>query len=89
MYKNQFQPARVGKLKIEWAREGSVLNGLMKAISTCASVGLQYGVPLSSYCQEWKGLSFPPNGVTAESEPASSMLDYAAAFLQNRLELQK
>ena len=88
-HRESIEPARVGKLKIEWAGEGSTVNGLMRAIFASTSMGLQYGVPLRAYCQEWKGLSFPPSGMTQESQHASSVLDYAANFLIKRLELEK
>ena len=87
--RESIEPARVGKIKIEWAREGSIVNGLIRAISASTSMGLQYGVPLRAYCEEWKGLSFPPSGMTQESQQASSVLDYAANFLIKRLELEK
>ena len=83
------EPTTVGRIKFCWAKEGSPIYGIMDTLGTTASTALQYGVPLSALLEEWKGLSFPPSGMTQESQQASSVLDYAANFLIKRLELEK
>ena len=82
------EPVILGEIKLSWAKEGSPIYGILDTLCTTASTALQYGVPLKALLTEWKGLSFPPNGLVKDGPETTSILDYTANFLAERLELE-
>ncbi len=52
--------------------------GVMDAFSIAVSVGLQYGVPLSTYVEKFTNLRFEPSGLTDDRDirMAQSIMDY-------------
>ena len=53
---------RPGEIFIRMAKVGSTLSGVMDAWATCASIGLQYGVPLERLCDKMRHTRFEPQG---------------------------
>src|SRR5207244_11966665 len=60
------------------SKQGSTLAGIMDAFSISVSLGLQYGVPLSTYVQKYTNMRFEPAGMTDDADIrfASSLVDY-------------
>jgi len=74
---------RVGEVTIKVAKQGSELAGMMDALGTAVSVGLQAGAPLQEYVAEFTGTRFVPAGRTDDPELplASSLVDYVGRRL--------
>lgn len=75
-----------GELFIRMAKEGSTIGGLMDALATSVSVGLQHGVPLDVFTEKFKHSKFEPQGFTGHPKirVATSVLDYLARYLEYR-----
>jgi ribonucleoside-diphosphate reductase alpha chain len=67
-----------GEVFLRLGKQGSTLAGMMDAFSIAVSVGLQYGVPLSTYVQKFTNLRFEPAGLTDDRDirMAQSIMDY-------------
>jgi len=74
----EYEDGTPGELFINVSKQGSTLSGVMDALATSVSQGLQYGVPLKRYVKSFRGSSFAPYGITddAEIRTASSITDY-------------
>ena len=69
-------------LEIRMAKAGGVLRGLLDALATSVSLGLQRGVPLASYVDQLQFARFEPSGWTdSELGYAHSIVDYIARWL--------
>lgn len=84
-YKN----GKPGELFLTMAKEGSTLSGIMNALGTSVSIGLQHGVPLKAYVDKFVGTNFEPSGWVEEGDKknihrAKSLLDYLGRWLSNR-----
>jgi len=73
-----FEDGSPGELFITMAKEGSTIGGLMDAIGTLTSMGLQYGVPLHVFVDKFSHSRFEPSGWTTNPDipNAKSVLDY-------------
>ena len=60
------------------SKQGSTLSGVMDAFAISVSLGLQHGVPLSTFVRKYTNMRFEPAGITddAELRLASSLVDY-------------
>ena len=60
------------------SKQGSTLAGIMDAFSIAVSLGLQHGVPLSTYVRKYTNMRFEPAGITddADLRIATSLVDY-------------
>lgn len=67
-----------GEMFITMAKEGSVISGLMDALATSVSIGLQYGVPLQVLVNKFVHMRFEPSGFTNNPNirMAKSIIDY-------------
>ena len=74
----EYEDGRPGELFIRVSKQGSTLAGIMDAFSISISLGLQHGVPLSTYVRKYSNMKFEPAGMTddAELRIASSLVDY-------------
>ena len=74
----EYEDGRPGELFIKVSKQGSTLAGIMDAFSISISLGLQHGVPLSTYVRKYSNMKFEPAGMTddAELRIASSLVDY-------------
>jgi len=67
-----------GEIFLRLGKQGSTLAGVMDAFSIAVSIGLQYGVPLSTYVDKFTNLRFEPSGLTDDRDirMAQSIMDY-------------
>src|SRR5207248_11047816 len=74
----EYDDGRPGELFMKVSKQGSTLAGIMDAFSISVSLGLQYGVPLSTYVQKYTNMRFEPAGMTDDADIrfASSLVDY-------------
>ena len=78
MTSGSYDDGRLGEVFLKLGKQGSTLAGVMDAFSIAVSIGLQYGVPLSSFVQKFTNLKFEPAGMTddADIRIAQSIMDY-------------
>ncbi len=81
-----FDDDRPGEIFIKMSKEGSTLSGLIQGFCQAFSLALQYGLPLSSAVDRFRGMRFEPSGPTNNPDipEASSILDYVARYLDRR-----
>jgi ribonucleoside-diphosphate reductase alpha chain len=74
----QYDDGRPGEIFIKVSKQGSTLAGVMDAFSISISLGLQHGVPLSTYVKKYANMRFEPAGITDDPELriAASLVDY-------------
>jgi ribonucleoside-diphosphate reductase alpha chain len=74
----EYDDGAPGELFISSSKMGSTLRGVMDSFGVAVSFGLQFGVPLKNYVQNFTNTSFAPAGVTDDPEirTASSIIDY-------------
>jgi ribonucleoside-diphosphate reductase alpha chain len=79
-----YEDGTPGELFIKMSKEGSTLAGMMDAVGTSISIGLQYGVPLQVLVTKFKHTRFEPSGFTKNKKirSASSVMDYIAKWLE-------
>jgi ribonucleoside-diphosphate reductase alpha chain len=79
----EYKDGRPCRIRIDIHREGGGYRGVMEAFARTASHGLQHGVALSVYVDDWIGCTFEPNGATDDAEipSATSILDWIARRL--------
>ena len=75
-----------GELFIKMAKEGSTVSGLMDSFALAASLALQYGVPLKTFCEKFAHTRFEPSGWSGNPDIgyAKSIMDYIFRWLQIR-----
>jgi ribonucleoside-diphosphate reductase alpha chain len=76
-------PRRPCLLKIEVHKEGGGYRSIMAALARSVTHGLQRGVPLGVYVDDWIGCRFEPCGATDDPDlpTATSILDWMARTL--------
>ncbi len=74
----EYEDGRPGEVFIKVSKQGSTLAGIMDAFSISISLGLQHGVPLSTYVRKFANMKFEPSGMTddADLRIATSLVDY-------------
>jgi len=74
----EYEDGTLGELFIKASKLGSTISGFMDAFAIAVSLGVQYGVPLSSYISKFVGMKFDPAGITDDPDIriATSMADY-------------
>jgi ribonucleoside-diphosphate reductase alpha chain len=75
---SEYDDGRPGEVFIKVSKQGSTLAGVMDAFSISISLGLQHGVPLSTYVSKYTNMKFEPAGMTDDPELrlATSLVDY-------------
>lgn len=75
-----------GEVFLSISKAGSTLHGLVDMAATAMSLGLQYGVPLTTLLEKFKGVRFEPSGFTGNSAipRADSIADYLARWMELR-----
>jgi ribonucleoside-diphosphate reductase alpha chain len=81
-----FEDGTPGEIFVTISKEGSTIRGLMDSVAMLTSYALQYGVPLRTLVDKFKGVHFEPAGFTAHPEipQASSLVDYIFRWLELR-----
>ncbi len=74
----EYEDGHPGEVFMKVSKQGSTLSGVMDAFSISVSLGLQHGVPLSTFVRKYTNMRFEPAGITddAELRLASSLVDY-------------
>jgi len=77
---------QLGEVFLKADKQGSLISGLMDALSMMISVGLQYGVPVSLIVEKLKNTRFEPQGVVRNGvvSTCTSVIDYTARWLEAR-----
>ena len=78
--------ARPIYIDIRMAKAGGPLRGLLDALATTMSVGLEHGVPLSKFTARLALARFEPSGYSSNKDIgyAHSIVDYVARWLRER-----
>jgi len=75
----EYDDGRLGEIFIDMHKEGAAFRSLMNCFAMSVSVGLQYGVPLQTYVEQFTFTRFEPQGVV-DGHPnvklATSIVDY-------------
>ncbi len=74
----EYADGRPGEVFMKVSKQGSTLAGVMDAFSIAVSLGLQHGVPLSTFVRKYTNMRFEPAGITDDPDLriASSLVDY-------------
>jgi len=80
-----------GEVFINISKAGSTLHGLVDMAATAISLGLQYGVPMNTLLEKFKGVRFEPSGFTGNKQipRADSLVDYFAKWIELRESAKK
>ena len=81
-----FDDGTPGEIFVTISKEGSTIRGLMDSVAMLTSYSLQYGVPLRTLVDKFKGVHFEPAGFTSNPDipQASSLVDYIFRWLELR-----
>ncbi len=75
----EYEDGTLGEIFIDMHKEGAAFRSLMNCFAMAVSVGLQYGVPLETYVDQFTFTRFEPQGMV-EGHPhvklATSIVDY-------------
>ncbi len=75
----EYDDGSLGEIFIDMHKEGAAFRSLMNCFAISVSMGLQHGVPLASYVEQFTFTRFEPQGVV-EGHPnikfATSIIDY-------------
>jgi ribonucleoside-diphosphate reductase alpha chain len=74
----EYEDGRPGEVFMKVSKQGSTLSGVMDAFAISVSLGLQHGVPLTTFVQKYTNMRFEPAGITDDPDLrlASSLVDY-------------
>ena len=74
----------MGEFFLTLSKQGSTLDGFSDSFARCASLALQWGMPLESLVEKFKGYSFEPSGCTDNPAlpMAKSVVDYVVRYLE-------
>ncbi|MHB8295326.1 MAG: vitamin B12-dependent ribonucleotide reductase [Acidimicrobiales bacterium] len=74
----EYDDGRPGEVFMKVSKQGSTLAGIMDAFSIAVSLGLQHGVPLSTFVAKYTNMRFEPAGMTDDPDLriAQSLVDY-------------
>ncbi|MCZ6768776.1 MAG: vitamin B12-dependent ribonucleotide reductase [Acidobacteria bacterium] len=77
---------QLGEIFLNFAKQGSTLQGMTMAWAIAISMGLQRGVPLEDYVRMFAHMSFEPSGLTDNSQIpfTTSIPDYVVRYLATR-----
>jgi len=80
----EYKDGSIGEIFIDMHKEGASFRSLMNCFAISVSMGLQHGVPLESYVEQFTFTRFEPGGIV-EGHPnikfATSLLDYVFRVL--------
>ncbi len=75
----EYEDGSLGEIFVDMHKEGAAFRSLMNCFAISVSMGLQHGVPLDSYVEQFTFTRFEPQGIV-EGHPnvkfATSMIDY-------------
>lgn len=81
-----YEDGMPGEIFVSMSKEGSTLAGLLDALATSISIGLQYGVPLKTLVDKFSHMRFDPSGFTNNPNirMAKSVVDYIFRWMGQR-----
>jgi len=81
-----YDDGKPGEIFITISKEGSTISGLMDALATSVSIGLQYCVPLETYVDKFAHMRFDPQGMTHNPRIriATSPVDYMFRYIASK-----
>jgi ribonucleoside-diphosphate reductase alpha chain len=75
----EYEDGKLGEIFIDMHKEGAAFRSLMNCFAMSVSIGLQYGVPLETFVEQFTFTRFEPQGLV-EGHPnvkfATSIVDY-------------
>ncbi len=80
----EYMDGTLGEIFIDMHKEGAAFRSLMNCFSMAVSVGLQYGVPLETFVEQFTFTRFEPQGVVEGHENiklSTSIVDYVFRVL--------
>jgi ribonucleoside-diphosphate reductase alpha chain len=75
----EYEDHSLGEIFIDMHKEGAAFRSLMNCFAMAVSVGLQYGVPLETFVEQFTFTRFEPHGVVTGHENikfSTSIVDY-------------
>ena len=75
----EYEDSSLGEIFIDMHKEGAAFRSLMNAFSIAISIGLQHGVPLEKFVDQFVFTRFEPNGMVGGHDRikmATSIIDY-------------
>jgi ribonucleoside-diphosphate reductase alpha chain len=80
------EDSELGEIFVNFAKQGSTLQGMAMAWAIAISMGLQRGVPLEDYVRMFSHMSFEPAGFTDHPQIpfATSIPDYVVRYLATK-----
>ncbi len=75
----EYEDGSLGEIFIDMHKEGAAFRSLMNCFAMAVSVGMQYGVPLETYVEQFTFTRFEPHGVVSghpNIKFATSIVDY-------------
>jgi ribonucleoside-diphosphate reductase alpha chain len=80
------EDGELGEIFLNFAKQGSTLQGMAMAWAIAISMGLQRGVPLQDYVRMFAHMSFEPAGFTDNDQIpfATSIPDYVVRYLATK-----
>lgn len=84
IHAGMFENGSIGEIFVEISKEGSTLAGLVDGWATILSIALQYGIPVDSIVEKFKGTRFEPSGFTLNENirTTTSILDYIVRWIE-------
>jgi hypothetical protein len=81
-----YDDGRPGELWLRGPKMGSLESGLADGLAISVSIGLQHGVPIEAYLNQFRAMHFEPTGRTMDGQHPSvtSILDYLARWISGR-----
>jgi len=80
----EYEDGRIGEIFIDMHKEGAAYRSLMNCFAIAVSMGLQYGVPLQDFVDQFVFTRFEPNGRVdddAHIKMSTSVIDYVFRLL--------
>ena len=75
----EYENGQLGEIFIDMHKEGAAFRSVMNCLAMSVSLGLQYGVPLAKYVDQFTFTRFEPSGVVTghpHVKVATSLVDY-------------
>ncbi len=78
-----YEDGSPGEIFISMSEDGSTIAGLLDALATSVSIGLQFGIPLRTLVEKFSHVHFDPSGFTENLNirTAESIVDYIFRWL--------
>jgi len=81
-----YEDGSPGEIFVSMSKDGSTMAGLLDALATSVSIGLQFGVPLRTLVEKFSHVHFDPSGFTENPNIryAKSVVDYIFRWLATK-----